>query len=332
MATVLITGGTGMIGTELTKVLLEKDYHVIILSRDPSSRSELVTRNLSYAQWNLKEQTIDKDAITKADYIIHLAGAGIADERWTKKRKWEIVNSRVKGGELLVKALKENTNRVKAIVSASAIGWYGPSPPRPSPQSGEGRSLIPGLSPQRGEEKNPRPFEESDPHADDFLGHTCNQWEASLEPVTKLGKRLVRLRTGIVLSNTGGALKKFKEPLQFDIAAILGNGKQIMSWIHIDDLVRLYIAATENENMEGNFNAVAPNPVSNKEFTLQLARIERGKFFISVYVPSFILKLVLGEMSIEVLKSATINSEKIQSAGFTFLYPTIDTALKELKK
>jgi len=318
MTTVLITGGTGMIGTELTKALLEKNYHVIILSRDLSSGSGSVTRNLSYAQWNLKDQTIDSDAITRADYIIHLAGAGIADKRWTKKRKWEIVSSRVKGGELLVKALKENTNHVKAIVSASGMGWYGADLTTPNP--------FP-----RSEVRGPRPFEESDPHADDFLGHTCNQWEASLEPVIKLGKRLVRFRTGIVLSNTGGALKKFQEPLQFDIAAILGNGKQIMSWIHIDDLVRLYIAAIENENMQGNYNAVAPDPVSNKDFTIQLGRIKKGKFFIPVKVPSFIIKLALGEVSVEVLKSATLNCDKVQDTGFTFLYPTIEAALKDLK-
>lgn len=317
MTTVLITGGTGIIGTAITKALLEKNYHVIILSRD-TRNTKLISRDLFYAQWNLKEQTIDKDAIANADYIIHLAGAGIADKRWTKKRKQEIVDSRVKSSGLLVKALKENTNKVKAIISASAIGWYGPN-------------LNPGPSAQNGKGKQPRSFEESDPPANDFLGQACKQWEASLEPVSKLGKRLVRLRTGIALSNTGGALKEFGRPLRFGIAAILGNGKQIMSWIHIDDLVQIYIDAIENENIQGNYNAVAPKPVSNKNFMLQLASIKRRKFFIPVYVPSFILKLVLGEMSTEVLKSAAVSCDKIQSTGFTFLYPSIDSALKNLK-
>jgi hypothetical protein len=309
MTTVLITGGTGMIGKALTKALLEKNYHVIILSRDPSPRSGLVTRNLSYAKWNLKDQTIDKDAIAKADYIINLAGAGIADKRWTKKRKKEIADSRVKSSELLVKALKENSNHVKAIVSASGIDWYCPDPAIP----------------------NPQPFTEEDRACNNFLGQTCKKWEESLEPVIKLGKRLARFRSGVVLSNTGGALKEFEKTLRFGITAILGSGRQIISWIHIDDLVRLYITAIENENMHGNYNAVVPNPVSNNDFMLQLARVKKGKFFIPIHVPSFILKFVLGEMSIMVLKSTTVSCDKIRNTGFSFLYPSIDLALKDLK-
>ena len=307
METVLITGGTGLIGNAITKALLEKNYRVIVLSRSTDNRQPAAD-NLSYAQWNINNQTIDKDAIAKADYIIHLAGAGIADKRWTKKRKQEIVDSRAKSGELIVKTLKENSNKVKAIINASAIGWYGPDPSIP----------------------NPHPFTEDDPAAEDFLGRACLQWEQSIEPVTKMGKRLIKLRTGIVLSNNGGALKKFIDPLRFGIAAILGNGRQIISWIHVEDLVKLYIMAIESESMNGAFNAAAPNPVSNKEFTMQLARRKRGKFFIPVYVPSFILKAVLGEMSIEALKSATVSCNKIQYTGFDFLYPSLDTALKNL--
>jgi uncharacterized protein (TIGR01777 family) len=308
METVLITGGTGMIGKALTTALLEKNYYVIILSRN-AANGQRTTNNLSYAQWNINEQAIDKEAIAKADYIIHLAGAGVADKRWTKKRKQEIIDSRVKSSELLVKALQENTNKVKAIISSSAIGWYGPDPKVP----------------------NPHPFTEDDPANDGFLGTTCLQWEKSIEPVLKLNKRLVKLRIGIVLSNEGGAFKEFKKPVRFGVAAILGSGKQIISWIHIDDLVRLFIAAIENEKMNGSYNAVAPHPVSNKDLTIQLARIKKGKFFIPVQVPSFVLKLVLGELSIEVLKSATVSCGKIHDAGFTFQYPSIDAALKALQ-
>lgn len=308
METVLITGGTGMIGKALTTALLEKNYNVIILSRN-AANEQRPTNNLSYAQWNINDQTIDKAAIAKADYIIHLAGAGVADKRWTKKRKKEIVDSRVKSGELLVKALQENTNKVKAIISSSAIGWYGPDPSIP----------------------NPHPFTEDDPADDGFLGTTCLKWERSIEPVTKLNKRLVKLRIGIVLSNEGGAFKEFKKPVRFGVAAILGSGKQIISWIHIDDLIRLFISAFENEKMNGSYNAVAPHPVSNKDLTIQLARIKKGKFFIPVQVPSFILKLVLGELSIEVLKSATVSCSKIHDTGFTFQFPSIDAALKALQ-
>ena len=308
MTTILITGGTGMIGKALTHALLEKNYKVIVLSRQTNQR-QTETTNLSYAAWNVDGQTIDKEAISKADYIIHLAGAGVADKRWTKKRKQEIINSRVRSGELLVKALQDIPNKIKAVICASAIGWYGADP------------VIP----------NPKPFREDDPHNISFLGETCKLWEESVEPLRKSGKRLVKLRTGIVLSNEGGALKEFKRPLLFGVAAILGDGKQMISWIHIDDLVRLYITAIEDETLNGVYNAVAPKPVSNKELTLQLARIQKGNFFIPVHAPSFVLKLVIGEMSIEVLKSATVSCDKIHYTGFTFLYPSLDAALKNLK-
>jgi uncharacterized protein (TIGR01777 family) len=309
MTTVLITGGTGFIGKNLTKALLEKGYQVIILSRH-AANDQPPTTNLSYAQWDINKQTIDKEAIMKADYIIHLAGAGIADKRWTQKRKQEIVDSRRKGGELLVKALKENSNHVKAFFSSSGIGWYGPDPQIP----------------------NPRPFTEDDPAGNDFLATTCVQWEKSVEPVTKSGKRLVIFRTGIVLGKDGDALKEFLRPLHFGVAAILGNGKQVISWIQIDDLVQLYITAIENEKISGIYNAVAPNHISNKEFTLQLARIKRGKFFIPVYVPSFVVKVVAGGVSVEALKSATVSCDKVIYAGFDFLYPTIAEALKKSLK
>jgi uncharacterized protein (TIGR01777 family) len=312
MATILITGGTGLIGTALTKELLNNDYDVIILTRFPGKYSSNISR-LRYAKWDIERQTIDADAIGKTDFIIHLAGAGVADKRWTTKRKKEIVESRTQSSALLVKALKENVNNVKAVISASGVGWYGSSPPYPSPLRGEGNS-----SP---------PFVETDPAAEDFLGTTCAEWEASIEPVVSLGKRLVKFRTGIVLSNEGGALKEFKRPLRFGFATILGNGKQVVSWIHIDDLVRLYIYAIENKKLQGVYNAVAPHPVTNKKLVLQLARCMRGRFFVPVFVPSFVLKIILGEMSIEVLKSASVSCKKIKQTGFTFLHPAIISAV-----
>ncbi len=297
-----------MIGMALTDALLEKNYKVIILSRHKGPAKSESTQP-SYASWDLSSQTIDKDAINATDFIVHLAGAGIADKRWTRKRKKAIRDSRVKGSELIVKSLQEIPNNVKAVICASAIGWYGADP------------FIPNL----------RPFSEEDSPDTGFLGETSKQWEASIEPVAKLGKRIVKLRTAIVLSNKGGALKEFKKPLRFGVAPFLGNGRQVMSWIHIDDLVRLYIAAIEDEKLSGVYNASAPQPISNKTFMLKLAQITRGQFFIPVYVPSFALKLALGEMSIEVLKSATVSCDKVHKAGFTFLYPSVDAALQNLK-
>ena len=261
MATVLITGGTGLIGNALSKLLLEKGYEVIILTRDSEKQQSKTSDRISYASWDIRKQTIDITSIQKADYIIHLAGAGVADKRWTAARKKEILDSRTKSSALIINALKENDNKVKAIVSASGIGWYGPDP-------------APGGR-----------FKEEDPAHNDFLGQTCLQWEQSINPVTTMGKRLVILRTGIVLSKENGALAEFKMPIRFGVAAILGDGKQIISWIHIDDLCRLYLEAIENENLSGVYNAVAPQPVTNKEFTIQLAKAMNGNWFIPIPVP-----------------------------------------------
>lgn len=298
METILITGGTGMIGKALTQALVEKDHKVIILTRKKPAIQ--YGSRVSYAVWDIKKQTIEADAVAAADHIVHLAGAGVADKRWTAKWKQEIQDSRVKSAELLVKALKEVPNKVRTVLSSSGVGWYGPDP------------VIP----------NPHPFEEKDPHYHDFLGETCKLWEDSLEPVTVLGKRLIKFRTGVVLSHYGGALKEFEKPLKFRVAAILGSGKQVMSWIHIDDLAQLYIYAIGNEKMNGVYNAVSPQPAVHKDLVLELARAKKG-FYIPVPVPAFALKLVLGEMSIEVLKSATVSSDKINKEGFRYSYPDL---------
>lgn len=306
METVLITGGTGMIGTRLTQLLVQKGYRVIILSRNKTTGK--TSQQVSYAIWNVEEGTIDTNAIAEADHIIHLAGAGVADKRWSRQRKAAIVNSRTQSSALIVKALAGIPNKVKTVVSSSAIGWYGPD---------TADSRIHG-------------FTEEAPADKAFLGETCRLWEKSIEPVAISGRRLVKLRTGIVLSKQGGALAAFIKPLKTGVAAILGNGKQVISWIHVDDLCNLFLYALENETLEGAYNAVADSPVTNRELTLLLARKLRGSFFIPIHIPAFVLKLVLGEMSIEVLKSATVSSHKIHAAGFSFLYPDIHIALNRL--
>jgi uncharacterized protein (TIGR01777 family) len=306
MATVLITGGTGLVGNRLTEMLVSKGYEVIIVTRKIPLTAQ---KNIQYALWNVEVGHIDSDAVKKSDYIIHLAGAGVADKRWSIKRKKEIVDSRIKSCELLVNALRTNENKIKAVISASAIGWYGPDP-----------SL------------HENGFDENDIANTDFLGETCKEWESSIQPTAFLGKRLVILRTGIVLSKYGGALKEFLTPLKFGVAAILGNGKQKISWIDIDDLCTIYINAIENNNWYGSYNAVAPSPISNKQLTLALAKKLRGKFFIPIYVPGFVLNFILGEMSIEVLKSCTVSAEKIKHAGYNFLYPTLESSLDHLLK
>lgn len=315
MATILITGGTGLVGRALCKALQERGYDIIILTRKirPITHNQQPADRIRYAEWNVDAQIIDKNAIAKADYIVHLAGAGVAEKRWTQKRKKEIIDSRVKSGQLIVESLRSIPNKVKAVIAASAIGWYGADLSLNHSAEGMGSGI--------------RKFIESDFSSDDFLGQTCKKWEESTEPVNQLGKRLVKLRIGIVLSKEGGALREFIKPLKFGVAAILGNGKQMVSWIHIDDLVSMFITSVENEHISGVYNAVAPAPVSNKELTLQLAK-SRKKFYLPFYVPSFILKLILGEMSVEILKSATVSSAKIQQAGFSFRFPDIKTAIQ----
>lgn len=308
MATIIITGGTGLIGKALTTMLVAKNNDVIIFTRKIPANAK-THKHVSYAVWDVGSGSIDKSAIEKADYMIHLAGAGVADKRWTPKRKKEIVESRTKSGALIVKALTEIKNNVKAVISSSAIGWYGAD----NPQS----------------QKNG--FTETDSNDKSFLGNTCLQWEQSIKPVEALGKRLVFIRTGIVLAKEGGAYVEFKKPVRFGMAAILGGGDQVVSWVHIEDICRMYLFAVEN-NINGPYNGVAPIPVTNKELTLQIAKKLRANSYIAIHVPVFVLKLMLGEMSIEILKSATVSGEKIRAAGFRFLYPSIDAALNDLTK
>ena len=310
MPSVLITGGTGLVGTAVKALLEKKGYEVIVLTR---SKAPLKGQ----AHWDINAGTIDSTAIAAADYIVHLAGAGVADKRWSTARKQEILDSRTKSSALLVKALQETPNKVKAVISASAIGRYGPD---------QNNNHSNDLAAQG--------FVETDPSYPDFLGTTCAAWEAYIAPVTAntigLQKRLVCLRTGIVLSKNGGALKEFLKPLAVRMAAVLGNGKQMISWIDNRDLAKMFVFALENENISGSYNAVAPAPVSNKTLTQTLAKVLYGKFYMTTYVPSFVLKIMLGEMSIEVLKSTTVSAQKIIDAGFVFDYPAISKSLSTL--
>lgn len=297
MPTVLITGGTGTVGKRLTQLLLKKGYTVQVLSRSGNGYT-----------WNPQKMEINPEAIQTADFIIHLAGAGVADKRWSDARKKEIEESRTQGSSLIASALAKYPNKVQAVISASAIGWYGSDT----------------------NNNNPNGFNETAPAYPDFLGETCKKWEQSIEPISSLGIRLVILRTGIVLSNEGGAFVEFKKPLSFKTAAILGNGQQVISWIHVDDLCNQYIYAMENAAMQGVYNAVAPNPVNNQTLTLAIALKLCPSFYIPFHVPAFMLKIVLGEMSIEVLKSTTVNADKMIAAGFPFQFPTINNAINEL--
>ena len=311
METVLITGGTGMIGSALSEMLQKEGYSVIILTRKSTSQQPATSSkhgNIKYAHWDVKKGTVDIDAIQQADHIIHLAGAGVMEKKWADAFKKEIIESRTKSIGLIIDALEKNSNKIKTVVSASATGWY--------------KAHAPGA-------EQIKHTEDESPD-DSFLGETCRLWEQSVEPVTALQKRLVKLRVGIVLSHEGGALKEFEMPLKFGIAAILGNGKQVVSWIHINDLCRAFIHALKNEQLAGSYNAVAPAPVTNRQLTLTFARKRNRRFYIPLPVPSFMIKLLLGGRSIEILKSNNVSCEKIRRSGFEFLFTTIDAALEDL--
>ncbi len=312
MKTVLITGGTGLVGTALTKLLLSKGYHVIILTRDPkkSTARGAFGNQVTYAAWDVKTQTIDEAAVMQADYIIHLAGAGVVEKRWTDAYKKEILDSRTDSSKLLITALSNNNHHVKTLISASAIGWYG---------ADNEQSLQGGFT--------------EDATADNsFLGTTCRLWEESTLPVEEMGIRRVCLRIGIVLANEGGALAEFKKPVRFGMAAILGSGTQVVSWIAISDLCEMFCFALENNNLHGSYNAVAPSPITNKMLTITLAKAVKGQWYIPLHVPAFVLQLMLGESSIEVLKSTTVAANKIEMAGFHFKLRNIKEAITALVK
>ncbi len=301
MQTVIITGGTGLVGTALAKMLNEKGYKVIIFSR---SNKESNNPMLQYACWDVERKQIDENSIKEASYIVNLAGAGVMEKSWSDNYKKVILDSRVNSCQLLVQALSAISNKVEAVISASAIGWYPPS------------------------KNNSLAYTEEQVVAKNFLGNVCKEWEESIKPITSLQKRLCILRIGIVLSKNGGAFTAFIKPFKYKIAACMG--KQMVSWIHIDDLCNMILFAIENKQVSGTYNAVAPTPLSNNNLVKTLAQKLIKGFYLPISVPSFIIKLLLGKRSLEVLKSANVSSEKIVKAGFTFKYSNIAALVSSL--
>ena len=299
MARILITGGTGLVGKRLTERLVEKGHEVLVLTR----KSSLVDSK-SIFLWDPGRQWIDQEAVNSSDYIVHLAGLNIGSARWTPGRKQEILNSRIKSGALIYDFLDKGNRTLKAFISASAIGYYGAV-------TGE------------------KIFIESDPPGNDFLGQTCKIWESVTEPFSALGIRTARIRAGIALSNQRGALRKIALPIKFGLGAALGNGKQYFPWIHLDDLCDIFIWAIEHKQMDGAYNAVAPQHVNNKEFTRKVAQSLQKPLWLP-NIPSPVLKMVFGELSDTILRGSRMSSEKIVSAGFKFSYPTLEEALKQI--
>lgn len=301
MVTILISGGTGLIGRHLCKKLKEKGYGVAILSRTSKQDADIP----SY-YWNLEKKEIEKEALETPDYIIHLAGANIGDKRWTNKRRQLIIDSRVKTCGLIFDKIKESRIKLKAFISASAVGYYGAI-------------------------TSDKIFTEIDPAANDFLGETCKLWEQSADRFNELGIRTVKIRTGVVLTKHGGALAKMVTPIKIGIGSALGNGRQYLTWIHINDLCGIYIKAIEDAQMHGAYNAVTPDHKTNRDFMRTLARVLKKPFWFPD-IPSIVLKIMFGKMSEMFLKGSRVSSDKIRKAGYNFLFPDLESALTDLFK
>jgi uncharacterized protein len=299
MDRVLISGGTGLIGKHLTAKLKEKGYNVALLSRNTGQKT-----GLQLYHWDPGKSEIDSGAISDADFIIHLAGANIGERRWTRERRKLILESRVKSGDLLLRSVTANNNKLKAFISASAVGYYGAI-------------------------TSDKIFYEEDPPSSDFLGETCLKWEQSADRFEEKGIRTIKIRTGVVLSSHGGALAKMIIPVKMGVGSAIGNGEQYMTWIHVEDLCNIYVKAIEDVKMRGAYNAAAPDHRTNKEFTKSLAQALRKPFWFP-NIPAFALKILFGEMSDILLKGSRVSSEKLISEGYSFKFPDLENALNNL--
>jgi uncharacterized protein len=298
VSNILITGGSGLIGSRLTELLLQRGHRVSHLGRTKHD-----TGIHSYT-WNVEQHQIDPEALLGIDSLIHLAGAGIADKPWTSARKREILESRTNATRLLYDELKKGRHTVKAFISASAIGYYGFN-------------------------DNEEICTEESNAGNDFLATVTRRWENEIDAITTLGIRVVKVRIGIVLSDKGGALKGIMRPVKLLAGAPLGSGNQYMSWIHLDDLCGIFIKAIEDQAMHGLYNGVSPTPVTNRDLTVSIAKMLRKPLILPA-VPSFLLKLLLGEMADLVLRGSKVSAQKILQAGYSFKFQNINDALRDL--
>ncbi|WP_152286095.1 TIGR01777 family oxidoreductase [Flavicella marina] len=296
---ILLTGGTGLIGRKLMDVLLEMGYEIAILTRTLRKN----TPKVRYYQWDIDKQFVDVNCLEGVVAIIHLVGENVASGRWTEKRKQKILESRTQSTRLLSSALKENKHNVESFVSASATGIYG----------------------AKTTDIN---FVEDAELGKDFLANVCIKWENEVDQIVKLGIRVVKLRTGIVLSKEGGALKKMVVPFQFGLGAALGSGQQYVPWIHIEDLCKMYVFSIENKNITGAYNAIVDN-TTNLDLSKKIATTLKRPFFMP-NIPAFVLRAVFGDMAVILLGGSQVSPEKIKKEGFVFDQGNLSLALKQL--
>jgi hypothetical protein len=299
MAIILITGGSGLVGKALTKRLILEGHEVRILSRYPKS-----TDSIKSFFWNVEKQKVDEKAFENVEHIVHLAGSGIADKRWTNARKQDIIDSRVNSMKLITDTVKRKKIQLKSFVGASAIGIYGMT-------------------------TSEKIFSEIDNGTDDFLTQSCTKWENSYQQIQTLSSKNCIIRIGVVLSKDGGALKKLLPLFQLGLGSAVGSGKQYMPWIHIEDLVSVFHEALFNSNYNGIYNAVSSEKTTSDSFSKQLAKSLSKPFFLP-RVPTFVLKLLFGEMANVLLEGSPISNQKLIHAGFQLKYPTLSEALQEI--
>lgn len=292
MGYILISGGSGMVGSALKAYFNAKGKEVRILSRKPKNND---------FYWNPKQNEIDSEAVKGADYIINLAGAGVADHRWTESYKKELNDSRIQSTRLLVNEANKYKSSLKKFISASAIGYYA-----------EKTGVL----------------DESSEAGNDFLGNLCKAWENETQSLEMDSLAIIRI--GIVLSSKGGFLQKLSLPAKLGVLSPIGSGKQVISWIHIQDLCRLIDFIIEKD-LNGKYNATSPNPVNN---SLMLKSISKAfhRPFILPAIPAFVIKLLFGEMSVELLSGKTIIPQNLINQGFQFEFPEIELALNDLVK
>jgi uncharacterized protein (TIGR01777 family) len=295
---ILLTGATGMLGKHLIQSLLSEGHRVSILSRKPQTMSQV-----NVFLWDVDRGQIDARCLDGVDTIIHLAGENIASEKWTEKRKREIVDSRVLSAGLLFKTLAAYKNEVRVFISAAAVGYYG----------------------NRGDEI----LTESSPAGNDFMSDCCAAWEHAADQGKGLGLRVIKIRTGVVLSKADGALPQMAKPIQLFAGAPLGTGKQWIPWIHYNDITRIYIHAVKDHLAEGVYNACAPSPVTNKTLTKAVAKILHRPVW-PFCIPETLMKLILGEMSAVVINSTNTSAQKLLDTGFVFKYNRLEDALSDI--
>jgi uncharacterized protein (TIGR01777 family) len=301
---VLISGGSGLVGRHLGRMLRDMGYGVALLSRKEKKEEAIPTYIWNPVPGIHPGEAIEKGALDGVESIIHLAGISIGGKRWSEKRKKEILDSRVKTAEFLFHVIREHGITLKTFITASASGYYGTV-------------------------TTDRIFWEDDPPGGDFTGSVCRQWEEAADRFSEAGMRTVKIRTGVVLSGKGGALPRLSSLPKLGLGAPLGSGKQYMPWIHLEDLSRIYAFALENEGLSGPYNAVAPEHLTNREFTRRLSRqLGRPCFLPSIPAPA--MRLLFGEMAVLLLEGSRISPEKILSEGFRFTYPDLATALDHL--